>query len=238
MAWSPDGYYFSKLKKADLQEMLEFYIIEIYEHYNYTDYTQQAYENELKYLLIEDELFFDNSVYYVIRDYKEHKIWGSIKTTYWDKETTIPIENLFNVHPHDFMLPGIENFWHLGRFGISNKIPIDRISILKKMLFNAFYPVYKMSTGLIIAECDKKVTLTLEKMHIASFVLGKSIEYICSETLPIYIKSEWLKEFINSNFERYFSVENTNDVRFFAKRSVISKEFGDLVEEYIVTILN
>jgi len=226
MAWTPDGYYFSKLKRTDIREVLEFYVTEIYEHYHYTDYTQESYQDEIEYLLKEDHLYFDNSVYYVIRDYAEHKIWGSIKTTYWDKKIQLPIEELFNVHPRDFMLPGIENFWHLGRFGISSKIPRDRIGILKKMLFNAFYPIHEMHPGLIIAECDKKVTLTLEKMHIPSFSLGKSIEYICSETIPIYIKSEWLDIFITSNADRYFSDESLNDIAFFRKKQPLLNEIG------------
>jgi len=58
-------------------------------------------------------------------------------------------------------------------------------------------------------------------MHIPSFVLGKSMEYICSETLPIYIKSEWLNEFMRSNFDRYFSVMNTVDIEFSLKDQFI-----------------
>lgn len=223
MIWRPDDYYFSRIEKNDLPELLAFYIIEIYEHFNYTDYTVESYENELEHLLKEDHAFYKNSIYYVLRDCKEHKIYGSIKTTYWDKETPLPIEELFDVSAQDLLLPGIDHFWHIGRFVISRKIPKDRISILKKILYNAFYPVYKMGSGLIIAECDKKVTLTLEKLNVTSFVLGKSIEYICSETLPIYIRSEWLNEFVSSNADRYFSTENVRDVQFFSNmtRSLI-----------------
>lgn len=224
MIWRPNEYYFSRIEKDDLPELLGFYIIEIYEHFNYTDYSRESYERELEHLLKEDHAFYKNSIYYVLRDCVEHKIYGSIKTTYWDKETPLPIEELFDVTAQDLLLPGVDHFWHIGRFVISRKIPKDRISILKKMLFNAFYPVYKISSGLIIAECDKKVTLTLEKLNVESFILGKSIEYICSETFPIYIRSAWLNEFIRSNTDRYLSIENARDVQFFLQKSRASIE--------------
>jgi hypothetical protein len=210
--------YISKLKKDELRELITFVVTEIYEHFNYKDYTQESFENELEYLLKEDIAFYDNSIYYVLRDCTEHKIYGSIKTTFWDKTTTLPMEKLFHINIQDILIPAYLNVWHVGRFVISGKIPGDRISILKKMLYKAFYPVYAIGAGIILAECDKKLTITLKKMGIDSFILGESIEYICSETLPIYIRSEWLESYISSNTERYFCKESREDCKFFLER--------------------
>jgi hypothetical protein len=216
----PNDLYFTKLKKEYLQELLAFYIIEIYEHFDYIDYTQESYNHELETLLKEDNTFFDNSIYYILKDIERHQIHGSIRLTYWDKKAPLPIEKLFHIKAESLVIPEIANYWHIGRFVISQKLPSSRISILKQMLFNAFYPVYSLGNGLIIAECDKKVTVTLEKLGIKCVTLGKSIEYICSETLPIYIKSEWLSNFISSNSERYYSGKNIQDTnKFFQKIS-------------------
>jgi hypothetical protein len=75
-----------------------------------------------------------------------------------------------------------------------------------------------IGAGFIVAECDKKLTMTLKKMGIDSFILGESIDYICSETLPIYIKSDWLQQYISVNTERYFQKESTEDCKFFLER--------------------
>lgn len=228
MNWQPNNFYFSRLRKDELKELVSFVVLEIYEHFNYEDYTQKSFEDELEYLLKEDLAFFDNSVYYVLRGCIDHRIYGSIKTTYWDREATIPMGKLFDINVHDVLLPDYPNVWHLGRFVISRKICEDRIGILKKMLFNAFYPVSAMGAGIVLAECDKKLTMTLKKMGINSFILGDSIEYICSETLPIYIKSDWLSQYISTNKHRYFGKENRRDYQFFLKKIDDNAEVGTL----------
>jgi len=226
--WQTDNLYISKLKKNELRDLITFVVTEIYEHFNYRDYTQESFENELEYLFKEDIAFYDNSIYYVLRDSIEHKIYGSIKTTLWDHATMLPMEKLFHINIQDIFVPEYPNIWHLGRFVISRKIPDDRISILKKMLYKAFYPVYAIGAGIIVAECDKKLTITLKKMGIDSFILGESIDYICSETLPIYIKSNWLQQYIFLNTARYFQKESREDCKFFLERK------KDMVTEKIM----
>ena len=76
-----------------------------------------------------------------------------------------------------------------------------------------------MKAGLIIAECDLKVANTLNSMGIDTYILGNPKEYICSETVPLYIKSDWLQGFIRCNIHRYLSKENTEDIAFFTRLS-------------------
>lgn len=224
MKWYSNEFYLSRLKKEELREMLEFYLIEIYEHFNYSDYTDESVETELEYLIKEDNIFFDHSVYYVLRQRHTNKIVGSVKTSYWDRKAKLPIEDLFDIDLNKVALPKCNHFWHLGRFVISNKITGDRIGILKKILFNAFYPVHTLEDGVIIAECDKKVADTLKKMGINSFTLGKSIEYICSETIPIYITSEWLYSFMVASSNRYLTDNNLEDFNFFCNIVPVQNE--------------
>ncbi len=65
-----------------------------------------------------------------------------------------------------------------------------------------------MGQGLTFAECDKKLINTLKRMEISSLCLKDSIEYLGSESLPIYVTSEWLKNYISSNSGRYLSGDN------------------------------
>ncbi|ULT26336.1 hypothetical protein KUH03_05335 [Sphingobacterium sp. E70] len=118
------------------------------------------------------------------------------------------------------MVPEVDNFWHIGRFVISGKIIGNRINILKKMLFDAFYGPYSLGNGLIIAECDRKVVNTLRKLEIESYQLGDPIIYFYSETLPIYIKSQWLETFIKKkNKISQCSTGNDKDIQKFIAMS-------------------
>ena len=87
------------------------------------------------------------------------------------------------------------------------------------MLFDAFYGPYSLGSGLVIAECDRKVVNTLRKLEIESYQLGDPIIYLYSETLPIYIKSQWLETFIQKNKLSQCSEGNNTDIQKFITMS-------------------
>lgn len=210
MNWTPDNYYFTKLNRHELPELIHFYLVTTQEHYKLHEYSEHDYRTDYESLIAEDFVFFDYSIYYVLRSKIDNGIHASIRITYWDKETCLPIQKLFDIKTKDLLISGIDNFWHIGRFVISGKIIGNRINILKKMLFDAFYGPHSLGSGLIIAECDRKVVNTLRKLEIESYQLGDPIIYFYSETLPIYIRSQWLETFIQKN--RLSQLSNGNDV--------------------------
>ena len=211
MNWTSDSYYFTKLKKEELFELIHFYLRTTAEYYNLDDSHNEEYTSHYKNLLGEDLSFFDNSIYYVLRDRKLHNIHASIRITYWDRETILPIQKLFSVTKEELLSLKLNHYWHIGRFIISKRIEGQRISILKKMLFDAFFPPYSLDKGLIIAECDKKLVNTLLRLGIPSYELGSPIIYLYSETLPIYIKTEWLDFFIQKNKTAQYGLTNSID---------------------------
>ncbi|WP_324755842.1 hypothetical protein [Sphingobacterium thalpophilum] len=215
MNWTPENYYFTKLRKDELPDLIDFYLRATQEHYKLSAYSEQDYQTDYASLIGEDLVFFDQSEYYVLRSKTDNGIYASIRITYWDKETNLSIQKLFAIKTEDLLLPDIENFWHIGRFVISGRIAGNRINILKKMLFDAFYVPYSLEAGLIIAECDRKVVNTLRKLEIESYQLGDPIIYLYSETLPIYIRSEWLEVFIQKNRLSQWSDANENDIQKF-----------------------
>ncbi len=211
MNWTSDSYYFTKLKKEELFELIHFYLRTTAEYYNLDDSHNEEYTYHYKNLLGEDLSFFDNSIYYVLRDRKLHNIHASIRITYWDRETILPIQKLFSVTKEELLSLKLNHYWHIGRFIISKRIEGQRISISKKMLFDAFFPPYSLDKGLIIAECDKKLVNTLLRLGIPSYELGSPIIYLYSETLPIYIKTEWLDFFIQKNKAAQYGLTNSSD---------------------------
>lgn len=219
MNWTPENYYFTKLNSAELPELIHFYLTTLQQHYKLDKYSKEDYHADYNALIGEDSVFFGQSIYYVLRNKINHEIHASIRITYWDKETSLPIQKLFGIKTEDLLIPGVDNFWHIGRFVISGKIIGNRINILKKMLFDAFYGPYSMEDGLIIAECDRKVVNTLRKLEIESCQLGDPIIYFYSETLPIYIKSEWLEAFIQKNKTSQYSSRNDSDIQKFVTMS-------------------
>lgn len=215
MNWTPENYYFTKLNSTEIPELIHFYLVTTQEHYKLDQYSSQDYHKDYESLIREDVVFFEQSIYYVLRNKIDHGIQASIRITYWDKQTPLPIQKLFNIKTDDLLIPNIDNFWHIGRFVISGKIIGNRIHILKKMLYDAFYAPYTLGKGLIIAECDRKVVNTLRKLEIETYQLGNPIIYLYSETLPIYIRSEWLETFIQKNKLAQSSVENDVDIEKF-----------------------
>ncbi len=206
----PDNFYISSLKRTEIRDLLYFLVAQNYSRSGQSSHINTNFDMEINNLFKEDQALFDHSVYYILKSRKDRKIYGSIKIAYWDRISSLPIEKLFGLNVQKIIPDGTSHIWHIARFAISNDIPCCRITILKKLLFNAFYPVYSKGNGLILAECDKKLTNVLNQIGIKTHVLKESIQYLGSETVPIYIKSEWLKKFILSNRQRYFSTIDNN----------------------------
>lgn len=219
MNWTSENYYFTKLNRKELPELLHFYLDTTQEHYKLNEQDRQNLMSDFKSLMGEDLSFFDQSFYYVLRAKIDNSLQASIRITYWDRKTCLPIEKLFAIEAKSLILPHINHFWHIGRFVISGKIEGNRINILKKMLFDAFYAPYTLGKGLIIAECDRKLVNTLRKLKIESHQLGPPIIYLYSETLPIHIKSESLETFIQKNAGAQCSIENNIDLEKFINMS-------------------
>lgn len=206
----PDSFYISSLKKTEIRDLLYFLVAQNYSRSGQSNHINTNFDVEINNLYKEDQALFDHSVYYILKSRRDNKIHGSIKIAYWDRTSSLPIEKLFDLNAQKVIPAGTSHIWHIARFAISNDIPCCRITILKKLLFNAFYPVYSKGNGLILAECDKKLTTVLNQIGIKTYVLKESIQYLGSETVPIYIKSEWLQNFILSNRQRYFSTSDNN----------------------------
>ncbi|MGJ1417692.1 hypothetical protein ACR784_23795 [Sphingobacterium multivorum] len=84
MNWTPENYYFTKLNKNELPELIHFYLVTTQQHYKLDSYSEEEYAFDFESLIGEDQIFFDRSIYYVLRSKLDNCIQASIRITFWD----------------------------------------------------------------------------------------------------------------------------------------------------------
>lgn len=110
----------------------------------------------------------------------------------------MPIERLFNVDLTKIDNKVIKNIWHVGRFAIS-KGQKDGAWLLKKLITLAIYPICQDEESVMVAECDSKFMRGLNLIGIRTGILAPAIQYLGSETLPIYSTRDWLLTYLNKS---------------------------------------
>jgi hypothetical protein len=91
----------------------------------------------------------------------------------------------------------INEIWHIGRFAI--KKGVRDVNLLKKLLVCAIAPVCKHKDTMVFAEIDAKLLRVLTLMGIKTKIVGKSIEYLGSETIPVSMSYNGLIDFYNES---------------------------------------
>ena len=147
-------------------------------------------------LTLEDTLIFEDSIFCVA--IKKSKIVGSVKITRWNENSLLPIQKLFDIDPAMFIAKGFKSVWHIGRFAIS-KSEKEGAKLLKKLIAIAVYPVCKSANSIMLAECDSKFVRVLNLIGLKTEQLAQGIDYLGSETLPVYSTQEWLAFFLNKS---------------------------------------
>lgn len=121
------------------------------------------------------------------------EIVGTIRSTLWDRKTILPMERLFGINPLDCEFgKDISKFWHIGRFAINSEGSKYRKSILKALISTVTTPIRKEAAGCLLAEVDRKLFNNLKVLGIDAHQIAPSIQYLASETIPIYSKSSEL----------------------------------------------
>jgi hypothetical protein len=63
----------------------------------------------------------------------------------------------------------------------------------------AIAPICEQKNGIAFAECDSKLLRIMNLLGIKAKVIGTSVHYLGSETIPIAMNYDGLKEFYNNN---------------------------------------
>jgi len=191
-----------KLGQHQLSKLAEFIVLENFVHHA-DGVTPEDYKNDVKSIYREEMKYYDNSEIYVAKDYLG-SILGSIRVLKWNYMDLLPLQKIFGINPISAMENANEIF-HIGRFAI--KKDVRDIKLLKQLMVNAIAPVCQHKGNVAFAECDSKLLRTLTLMGIEITVLGESVNYLGSETIPISMSYDGLINFYNK-YKGLVSEEN------------------------------
>lgn len=186
----------------------KFVVIENYKHHCKCSSTPYNIESEVG-EVYEEENNYQNSKIFVSLDSSGQMI-GTIRVIKWNNTDILPVQKLFNINPIYLVRNTSYNIWHIGRLAI--KKGADN-NIFKSLLVTAIAEVCQNENSIAIAECDAKLLRILKILGIEPVILGDSINYLGSETIPVLFPYETLKNFLdkyNSTIKLPQSVVLTN----------------------------
>jgi hypothetical protein len=189
--------YLERLELDQLTELAKFVVEENFSHHceNVTtkelvNDTQEVYDEELNY--------FKDSEIFVAKDFSGN-IQGSIRVIKWDYKVMLPIQKIFDIDPLSVLnySEKLSSVWHIGRFATRKDIK-DR-TLFKRLMVCAIAPICEQKNGVALAECDSKLLRIMNLLGIKTDIIGKSVNYLGSETIPIAMSYDGLKEFYYKN---------------------------------------
>ena len=151
-------------------------------------------------MLEEEEYLYDNKSHvYIARD-AFGNIIGCIRSFHWDKHKTLPIEKIYGINPLNAIQQESKySFWHIGRFVVAKDSGISTLTLFKRLMALAVKPIVEDKYSYMIAEIDSKLLKVMKVLGFGTRQIGKSIEYLTSETVPTYSSKRGIMGF----FSRY-----------------------------------
>mgnify|MGYP002964840478 FL=1 len=145
----------------------------------------------------EELQYIDSSIIFAVRNMMG-KIIGSIRVFKWDRKKTLPVQKIFGVNPLSSIHTEVDyNYWHIGRFAIDSFSGIPTITLFKQLMIYAIHPIVCDDKSYMIAETDSKLLTVMNALGIQTVQLGDSVNYLASETVPIYSSKIGLLPFYN-----------------------------------------
>ncbi len=189
----------SYLERLDLGHVLDlarFVVMENFKHHSNNNLPND-YENDVASIYQEELNYYEDSEIYASKDYLGFII-GSIRVLRWNYIDALPIQKIFGINPLlAINKSNINNIYHIGRFAIKKNV--RDINLFKQLMVCAIAPICKHSENIAFAECDSKLLRILNLVGIKTTVIGKSVNYLGSETIPISITYDGLISFYNKN---------------------------------------
>lgn len=189
--------YLGQLELSLLNELATFVVGENYNHHC-ESYPKIDVQKEAQDIYSDELHYFKNSNFFIARD-SSGAIQGSIRVTKWDYKTELPIQKIFNINPIETLgrpekMPSI---WHIGRLATNRSIT-DR-TLFRKLMVHAITPICEEKNSVAFAECDSKLLRVMSMLGIETRVIGKSLNYLGSETIPVSMNSKGLQGFYDKN---------------------------------------
>ncbi len=192
-----DCYSIGQLSADRLHELAEFVVRENYRHH--TKSPGSDFRRDVERIYHEEMSYFKRSQIFIATE-ANGKIIGSIRVMNWDRQQQLPLQTLFNIPTLTRLLAEQTSaVWHIGRLAVSTGISSCRLTLFKILLLYAMLPIYESENDLVLAECDHKLLRIMRLMGICVQQLGEGIEYLGSQTIPIYATRDGLVDFFYKN---------------------------------------
>ncbi|WP_075341694.1 hypothetical protein [Tenacibaculum agarivorans] len=189
------NYHLERLSKNQVSNLAEFIVLENFKHH--TNQVPKNYQNEVNDIHQEEMKFFHNAEIFVSKDLLG-TINGAIRVLKWNYKDILPIEKIFGINPLNYIVnKNVNHIYHIGRFAINSSL--RDINLFKKLMLCAIAPVCKDQNNIAFAECDNKLLRVLNLLGIKAEIVGESIHYLGSETIPIALTYDGLINFLNTN---------------------------------------
>ncbi len=186
----------SQINQNELYNMSKFVVTENFNHHA-NEVFPDHYQNDIDSVYKEEMEFLENSKIFAVKT-NLGDLMGTIRVLKWDFVSPLPIQKMFGIDPFTCAEGNpINEIWHIGRFAI--KTGVRDINLLKKLLVCAIAPVCDHKDNIVFVEIDAKLLRVLRLMGIKAKVVGESIEYLGSETIPICAPYSGLIDFYNEN---------------------------------------
>jgi len=188
--------YLEKLQKNQLLDLAEFVVTENFKHHSNNNYPKD-YKDDVNAIYKEELNYYKASDIFTVKDYLGF-ILGSIRVLKWNYTDVLPLQKIFGINPLLVInKPSINNIYHIGRFAV--KKDVCDINLFKRLLICVAELICNHSENVAFAECDSKLLRILNLLGVKATVIGESVNYLGSETIPIVITYDGLIGFYNKN---------------------------------------
>jgi hypothetical protein len=185
-----------RLRTNEIKNLSEFVVRENFKHHT-NNILPTGYENDVMEIYLEEMNYINDSEIFVTRD-SSGNILGSIRVLKWDYVSTLPLQKIFDINPLSVIGDiQLNDIWHIGRFAINKEV--SDVNLFKKLMVCAISPICQHKGNIAFAECDSKLLRVLRLLGIKANVIGESIDYLGSETIPVSMSYDGLIEFYNAN---------------------------------------
>jgi hypothetical protein len=108
------------------------------------------------------------------------------------------LEKIFSVNV-TALVPANTPIFHIGRLAVSKGESIGAMRVFKTLMALALSEADKYPEGITFAECDCRLLRTIHHLGIEAVILGKSVFYLGSETVPVMLRRENYQLFLERN---------------------------------------
>ncbi len=219
--------YLEKLPKSQLLDLAKFVVAENFKHHSNNNFPKD-YKSDVNAIYEEELIYYKNSEIFTVKD-NEGYILGAIRILKWDYITVLPLQKIFGINPLlTISSSNINNIYHIGRFAV--KKDVRDVNLFKRLLVCIASLICKNKSNIAFAECDSKLLRILNLLGVKTTIIGKSINYLGSETIPIVMTYNGVIDFHNKNKHLVLNERFGNNIQ--AEKLPQSVVFEDKIANY------